>query len=124
MSSKLARRIAVAVAGAVAGASCLTFLGSHPQVTSSNGQKFFNGYYTVVTVADQRKELFQEDLTPEFQNVHGGASAMNSWWATQKRVVVDRVESVTSNSFEFTVWLTYYPVHGSPETEVTKFSLV
>ena len=113
------------IARAVVTTFCLTIFASHPQVTTANAQKFFENYYRQATQADGRKALFQEDLTPDFQNSPGhGWPNYNSWWETQKQVVVDKVESASGNPFEFNVWLTYYPIHGSPKTEMTSFSLV
>ena len=113
------------IACAVVSAFCLTIFASHPQVTTSNAQKFFDNYYRQVTQADRRKVLFQEDLTSDFQNApsHGWPD-YGSWWETQKQVVVDQVESVSGNPLEFNVWLTYYPIYGSPKTGMTSFSLV
>jgi hypothetical protein len=113
-----------ALVSALVSAFFLTVFQAQPQVPTSNGQRFFYNYYSQVTQADRRMALFQEDLTPYFQSLTGGWHAYNSWWETQKQVIVDRVESVPGNPLEFTVWLTYNPVHGSPETEVTSFSLV
>jgi hypothetical protein len=118
------KKIIVTLIGAVVSAFFITFFASHPQVSASNGQEFFDNYYRQVTQADRREVLFQEDLTPDFQDSRGGAPAFNRWWATQKRVVVDRVDSVSDNPFEFTVWLTYYPVFGRASLEVASFSLV
>lgn len=117
-------KVAIKIAGAVVSAFCLTFLASQPQVTVSNAQQFFDNYYRYVTQAGQRRALFQDDLTHDFQKSGGGLSAYNSWWEGYRQVVVNQVESVPGNPMEFTVWLTYYPVNGSPWSGVTSFSLV
>ena len=129
MQERLGKAIIVAVAAAVFGAFVGSFsrtvLAAQPQVSISNVQRFFDNYYREVPKADHRRALYQEDLTPDFRNSPGRAwPAYNRWWETQKQVVVDEVESVSGNPLEFTVWLTYYPIHGSPKTEVTSFSLV
>jgi len=118
-------KLVAAIIGAVVSAFLLTFFAAQPQVPTSNGQKFFDNYYRQVTQSDRRKAVFQEDLTSDFQSSPGGGwSAYNAWWKTQKRVTVNQVQSVPGNPLEFTVWLTYYPVHGHPESQVVSFSLV
>jgi len=118
-------RVIVAIIGAVVSAFFLTVFAAQPQVPVSSAQKFFDNYYRQVTQADRRKALFQDDLTHDFQKFPGGGwAAYNSWWETQKRVIVDQVESVPGNPLAFTVWLTYYPVNGSPWPQVISYSLV
>ena len=96
------KTIVTAIVRVVVSAFCLTIFASHPQATTSNAQKFFENYYRQVTQADRRKALFEEDLTPDFQNSPGHSwPAYNSWWAAQNQVVVDKVESVSSNPLEF-----------------------
>ena len=106
-------KVVAAIIGAVVSAFFLTVFKAQPQVPTSDGQKFFDNYYRQVSQADQRKTLYQEDLTPDFQKSPGRSwSAYNSWWETQKQIIVNKVESVPGNPLEFTVWLTYYPIHG------------
>jgi hypothetical protein len=114
-----------AVIGAVVSAFFLTVFRAQPQVPTSTGQKFFDNYYREVTQADQRRALYLEDLTTDFQKSPGVSwPDYISWWESQKQVVVDQVESVPGNPLEFTVWLTYYPTRGNPQTQVISFSLV
>ena len=118
-------KVVAAIIGAVVSAFFLTVFKAQPQVPTSDGQKFFDNYYRQVSQADQRKTLFQEDLTADFQKSPGRSwSDYNSWWETQKQIIVNKVESVPGNPLEFTVWLTYYPIHGSPDMQVISFSLV
>ncbi len=118
-------KIVAAVIGAVVSAFFLTVFAAQPQVPTSNGQKFFDNYYRLVTQADQRKTLYREDLTRDFQHSPGvGWRGYSTWWKSQKRVVVNQVQSVPGNPLEFTVWLTYYSKHGSLERQVIRFSLV
>ena len=119
------RAITPAVIGAVVSSFFLVFFESQPQVPTSTSQAFFDNYYRQVTQADQRKTLYQEDLTIDFQKSPGVSwNVYNNWWSTQKQVVVNEVESVSGNPLEFTVWLTYYPVQGTPKAQVIRFSLV
>ena len=118
-------KVISAVIGAVVSAFFLVFFAAQPQVPISAGQKFFDNYYREVTQADQRRTLYQEDLTTDFQNSPGVSwSDYTSWWESQKQVVVNQVESVPGNPLEFTVWLTYYPIYGGSKTQVISFSLV
>lgn len=118
-------KVVVAVISAVVTAFFLTVFRAQPQVPTSNGQKFFDNYYRLVIQPDQRKALYQEDLTTDFQTSPGvGWRGYSTWWESQKRVVVNQVQSVSGNPLEFTVWLTYYPKYSSPWKQVIRFSLV
>ena len=118
-------KVVAAVIGAIISAFFLTLFRAQPQVPTSNGQKFFDNYYRLVTKTDQRRTLYREDLTTDFQKSPGvGWRGYRTWWTTQKRVVVNQVQSVSGNPLEFTVWLTYYPKYGGPNKQVIRFSLV
>lgn len=124
-TSKRTTGVISAVIGAVVTAFFLTVFSAQPQVPTSTAQTFFDNYYREVTHADQRRALYQEDLTTDFQKSPGVSWAdYIGWWETQKQVVVDQVESVPGNPLEFTVWLTYYPTRGNPSAQVISFSLV
>jgi len=125
MSGKIAVAVIAAVIGAVVSAFFLTIFAAQPQVPTSNAQKFFDNYYRLVTQADQRKALYREDLTTDFQKSPGvGWRGYSAWWKSQKRVIVNQVQSVPCNPLEFTVWLTYYPKYGSQWRQAISFSLV
>src|SRR6267143_1488933 len=49
---------------ALVSAFFVTVFKAQPQVQTSDGQKFFDNYYRGVTQADQRRALYQKDLTP------------------------------------------------------------
>lgn len=117
-------KIVPAIIGAIVSAFFLTLFKAQPQVPTPDGQKFFDNYFRLVTKVDQRKGLYREDLTPGFQQAPGGGwHGYNNWWESQKRVVVNQVQSVAGNPLEFTVWLTYYPKHGGLQRQVVSFSL-
>jgi hypothetical protein len=114
---------------AVMSAATTSFLGvvlvTQPQVPISAAQEFFDRYYGQVTQVDYRKMLYSEDLSRDFQeSVGSDREEYSNWWKNWKQVDVRKVESDPNNPLEFTVWLTYYPVHGSSSSEEDDFTVV
>jgi hypothetical protein len=98
---------------------------SQPQIPTSTAQEFFDNYYNQVTQADHRKALYREGLTRDFQESAGSDwEDYSNWWGTWKKVDVRKVESDPDNPLEFSVWLTYYSVHGHSSSEEDVFTLV
>ena len=121
------KTIVASLISVVVGAFLGAVLGHQPQVTTSAAQQFFSNYYRKVTQANQRTALFREDLTTDFQtSPHGSWPSYNSFWQTEKTVVVNDLASVSGNPLSFNLTLTYYPTHGGNINgpQQTIFSLV
>jgi hypothetical protein len=93
-----------------------TLIVTQPSVPRSTAQDFFTSYFTGVTNAKQRPQLYAEDLSTSFrQFAPDGSKPFNTYWKTIKSVTVDSVFSVPGNSYEFTVTLTISPKASGTE---------
>jgi len=102
--------IIVAALGAIVAGIVLA---ARPQASASNVQKFFNDYFSRVTQASQRWNLYQKDLTKDYRQYSNVSfSDYNSWWASVKQVAVNNVQSTSGNRWAFTVYLTYHMEDG------------
>ncbi len=119
------QKILVAIIAALAGALASTIFVSQPQVATYHAQAFFNNYYDNVTHANQRRALYERDLTLDFQRSPGHDwRSYEAFWEGEEDVVVEKVESIPGNPLAFNVSLVYYPKGGGIDPEDTIFSLV
>lgn len=121
----LGQKILVAIIGALFGAFASTIFVSQPQVATYDAQAFFHDYYGNVTHADQRRALYERDLTLDFRRSPGHDwRSYETFWESEEDVVVQKVESIPGNPLAFNVSLVYYPKGGGIDAEDTIFSLV
>jgi Double zinc ribbon len=90
-----------------------TLIVAQPAIPRSTALVFFKNYFTEVTNAKQRPQLYAENLSTSFKQFTPNAPApYNSYRKTVGSVSVDSVFSVPGNSYEFAVSLTIRPKAG------------
>jgi hypothetical protein len=87
------------------------FIAAQPTIHRSTAQDFFRSYFTGVTSAKQRAQLYAQDLSASFRQLVDSGS-YDGYWRTIKSVTVNSVFAVPGNSYEFTVSLTVQPKVG------------
>jgi hypothetical protein len=90
-----------------------TLIVTQPSIPRSTAQDFFTSYFTGVTNATQRPQLYAQDLSMSFkQFTPNNTRSYNGYWKTVGSVTVNSVFPVPGNSYEFTVTLTVRPRAG------------
>ena len=112
-SNVLAKYLFLPIVASVIVSLIVTNFTSPPSIQASAAHNFLRIYFSKVTNADQRRNLYLNDLTSNFRDYPGvDPASYNTFWGKWERASVNSVTPVAGNPQEFAVTLTYQPRHG------------